>query len=162
MTRFYADTDPDIGRPLSEPTSQLAYFLSFAVAERYGAQHELAKAANLVKIRHKIDMNPLLNFVDRNVEGPQERRAFAETSWQDPERLAQSIRATLDAIETDEKVEAYLADYPEVVPKLEELWEICLSALEAGSQVRLSFDLEAGRLKEPLVFGDEPQNGNGI
>jgi hypothetical protein len=161
MTRFYAETDPDIGHGLNEPTDQLAYFLSFAVAERYGAQHDLAKAANLVKIRHKVDMNPLLNFVDRQVEGPQERRAFEETSWQDPERLAQSIRATLEAIEGDEKAAAYLGEYLDVVPKLEELWELCLSAMEVGAQVRLSFDLEAEGLKQPIVFGDEAQSDNG-
>jgi hypothetical protein len=158
MTRFYAETDLEIGLALTEPTDQLAYFLSFAVAERYGAQHDLARAANLIKIRHKVDMNPLLNFVDRNVEGPQERKAFTETSWQDPERLARTIRATLDAIADDEKVAAYLSDYSEVVPKLEELWELCLSALEGGCRVRLSFDLEAEGLKTPEVFGEEATN----
>jgi hypothetical protein len=162
MTRFYAETNPDIGQSLSEPTDQLAYFLSFAVAERYGAQHHLAKAANLIKIRHKVDMNPLLNFVDRQVEGPQERRAFEETSWQDPERLAKSIRSTLDAMEADARVSDYLVQYPEVVAKLEELWEVCLAAMEAGAQVRLSFDLEAEGLKTPQVFGGETKSGNGV
>ena len=162
MTRFYAETHPDIGQELREPTDQLAYFLSFAVAERYGAQHDLAKAANLIKIRHKVDMNPLLNFVDRQVEGPQERKAFEETSWQEPERLARSIRATLDAIEADAKVASYLAGYSQVVPKLEELWELCLAAMESGAEVRLSFDLESEGLKEPLVFGEESRSGNGV
>ncbi|MEX2237873.1 MAG: hypothetical protein WEB00_10095 [Dehalococcoidia bacterium] len=154
MTRFYAETDPAIGDRLTEPTDQLAYFLSFAVAERYGAQHDLARAANLIKIRHKVDMNTLLNFIDRNVETAQELEAFQNAAWQEPEPLANTVRSVIDVIGSDEKVAALLEPYPQVVPSLEELFEICLSAMENGALVRLSFDLEPPELKEPQVFGD--------
>jgi hypothetical protein len=162
MTRFYVDTDADEPYPvgLNEPTDQLTYFLSFAVAERYGAQHELSKAANLIKIKHRVDMNPILNFVDRNVEGPQERLAFERTSWQDPERLANCVRAVIEAIGADEKVRGYLAGYAEIVPRLEELFEVCLWAMENGARVRLSFEMEAGPLKEPVVIPDETGGGS--
>lgn len=158
VTRFYAETDTDdADRGLTEPTDQLAYFLSFAVAERYGAQHELSRAANLIKIQHRVDMNPLLNFVDRNVQAPQERQAFEVTSWQDPEKLANSVQGVLDVIRAEPKVREYLAGYEDIVPRLEELFEICLNALESGARIRLSFDLETGPLKQPLVFGEGDQ-----
>ena len=157
MTRFYIDTDSDEPCPfaLREPTDELTYFLSFAVAERYGAQHDLAKAANLIKIRHRVDMNPLLNFVDRRVETAQDRAAFERGAWQDPEPLAGCIQRVLSLLGSDEKIAAYLAEYPLVAPRLEDIFEVCLWAMEHGARVRLSFDLEAESLKTPLVVGDD-------
>ena len=45
-------------------TADIVYFISFAHTERYGADHPLAKAAAVIKRKHRISMAPLLTFAD--------------------------------------------------------------------------------------------------
>src|SRR5579885_3125014 len=72
------------------PTADLVYFLSFAVAERYGATHELSAVARVLRDRTPNDtLRPLLTFAEENPDDVEDR-ADMERIWQPAAPVAAS------------------------------------------------------------------------
>ena len=122
-------------------TAQLLYFLSFAAAERYGAQHELAQAAQILRHRFKISLSPLLNFTTAQAEDEDDHRDL-ERAWQDPAPLAEACRRVLEALWSGhQEISRALADYPEIAPRLAEMERIASWAAAEGCRIRLLYSL---------------------
>jgi hypothetical protein len=143
VPRLYFETDAGDPCPIDfgGPTDTLVAFLSFAFAARYGAQHDLTKLAMLLRGERKIDLAPLLTFADRNVEVDADQREL-DRVWQDAAPLADTIDAVIAAIEPpDRRIEALLADTPDLAPRLHELGDMARWAAARDARVRLTFEL---------------------
>lgn len=126
----------------SMDTASLVYFLSFAHAARYGSQHELTKAALLMRGgEHKLDLKPLLTFADRNAEEPMDRRDL-ERAWQDAGPLAECCRSVVASIDADSAIRELLAEFPTLRDLLAELSRIAAAAGQQGRRLRLTFALD--------------------
>src|SRR5438270_8208905 len=91
--------------------SELVYFLSFAYAGRFGAQHELSLLALTLQTNCGINLKPLLTFADREVEEAIDEETL-EAAWQEAATLAKSCFAVVDAVATgDEHLQALVKDY---------------------------------------------------
>ena len=144
MPAVIVETDPPIEPPpsLSSDSAPLVYFLSFAFAARYGAQHELTKASLLLRGGdHKIDLKPLLTFADRDAEDEADRREL-ERVWQDAAPLAECCRRVVEAIDGDPTVRDELRDFPALRDRIEELGRIAGQAAERGARIRLTYTME--------------------
>ena len=100
MPTLMIDLDPPGEPPIAfgDDTAPLVYFLSFAFAARYGAQHELTKASLLLRGgEHKIDLKPLLTFADRDADDPADQREL-ERVWQDAAPLAECCWRVVEAM----------------------------------------------------------------
>jgi hypothetical protein len=139
---FEIDSDEQCPIKFGGQTDVLVAFLSFGFAARYGAQHDLTKLAMLLRGERKIDLLPLLTFADRNAEEEADEREL-ERVWQAAAPLAETIDAVVAAIEPgdDERIEALLADTPELVTRLGELGAMARWAAEREARVRLTFEL---------------------
>jgi len=122
-------------------TAPLVYFLSFAFAARYGAQHELSLATGLLRDKHKIDIKPLLTFADHAAEDEADRREL-ERLWQEAAPLAESCRRIVEAIDADEAVREQLRDYQTLRDLIDELGRIASRATAEGRRVRLTFEMD--------------------
>ena len=143
MPKLIVEFDPPDEQPVAfgGDTAPLVYFLSFAFALRYGAQHELALAAGLLRDKHKIDLRPLLTFADRAAEDEADRREL-ERLWQDAAPLAESCRRVVEAIDADEAVRERLGDEPALRERIDELGRIASRATAEGRRVRLTFEMD--------------------
>lgn len=121
-------------------SADLVYFISFAHAERYGADHSLARAARVMKRRLRIDLSPLLRFADARTEDAAEARLL-ETIWQDPRPVARAALAAADAIDDNEDVRTLTSDFTELPLRLRELAAIALWAAQRGARIRLTYAL---------------------
>ena len=141
--RLYVEFDAAEACPLAfegDPAIVL-YFASWAFSLRFGAQHELAQAAQRIQQRHKVELRPLLRYADRAVEDEADRRELKRV-WQEPGPLAACCRAVADAIASgDEPLTALLEGYDDLAPRLGELAAMCDWAEAQGARGRLSFDL---------------------
>jgi hypothetical protein len=143
MPTLYVELDPPAESPsaFGGDTSPLVYFLSFAFAARYGAQHELTKAALLLRGgAHKIDLKPLLTFADRDADDPADQRELARV-WQDAAPLAECCRAVVEAIDADAAIQEQLVEFPTLRDRLDELARIASWAADRGAKVRLTFEM---------------------
>ena len=123
-------------------TATLVYFLSFAFAARYGAQHALTKAALLLRGGdHKLDLKPLLTFADRDAEEPLDQRDL-ERAWQDAAPLAECCRLVVAAIDADEAIREQLVDFPTLRDRIEDLARIAQWAAERGQRLRLTYTMD--------------------
>jgi len=141
MPAVIVETDPPIEPPpsLSSDSAPLVYFLSFAFAARYGAQHELTKASMLLRTGdHKIDLKPLLTFADREVENEADR-AELERVWQDAGPLAECCRRVVAAIDADASVREQLAEFPALRGLIDELGRIAADAAQRGARIRVTY-----------------------
>ena len=119
-------------------TSPLVYLMSFAVAERFGAQHELADAAALLKRQLKVNMGPLLRFGNAEPETPGDFDEL-ESLWQEAAPLAESASQTASALADNEKLREYTSDYPGLADRLQELARLATWAAERDAKVRLTY-----------------------
>lgn len=119
-------------------SADIVYFVSFVHSERYGADHPLSKAAAILKRRLKVNLAPLMNYADARTENAEEE-ALLERLWQDAAPLAESARATADAIESTPALRDLTSDLPELPDRLRELAEIASWAAERGATVRLTY-----------------------
>ena len=119
-------------------TADLVYFLSFAHAERYGADHPLAKASAIMKHRLGLKLRPLLKFGDARTEDPREEQLL-ETLWQDAEPLAESARLVADGVESTPELRELTAGFPELPERLRELAAMADWAAQRGAQIRLTY-----------------------
>ena len=144
MPTLYVELDPpaDLPSAFGGDTAPLVYFLSFAFAARYGAQHELTKASLLLRGgEHKIDLKPLLTFADRDTEDPADERELQRV-WQDAGPLAGCCRRVVEAIDTDPAIREQLRDFPTLRDRIEELGRMAAWASERGARVRLTYTME--------------------
>lgn len=121
-------------------TADLVYFMSFAHAERYGAEHALARAARILTRRLRIDLSPLLRFADARPEDPAEA-LLLETIWQDPEPVAQAALAAAQAIDGDDDLRTLTSAFPELPQRLQELAAIASWAAQQSARIRLTYAL---------------------
>jgi hypothetical protein len=143
MPALYVETDPSApaSTEFGGDTAPLVYFLSFAFAARYGAQHELTKAALLLRGgEHKIDLKPLLTFAEREAEDEADAREL-ERVWQDAGPLAECCRTVVDAIDADPAIREQLADFPTLRDRIEDLGRMASEAAQRGARIRLTFSL---------------------
>ena len=144
MPTLYVEFDPAGELPFAfgGDTAPLVYFLSFAFAARYGAQHELTKASLLLRGgEHKIDLKPLLTFADRDTEDPADERELARV-WQDAGPLAECCRRVVEAIDADPAIREQLGDFPTLRDRIEELGRMASWAAERGARIRLTYTME--------------------
>jgi hypothetical protein len=143
VSTLFFETDAAEPVPLTfgGPTDVLVYFLSLAFSTRYGAQHDLARLALLLRGEHKIDLEPLTTFADRDVEVEADAREL-ERVWQDAAPLASTLRAVLAALDAgDERIDGLLAGTPNLAARLRDLLAMAAWAEERRARVRLSFEL---------------------
>jgi len=142
MTMILVETTAQEPCPLDfrGDTAPLVYFMSFAAAERYGAQHELAQAAAILKRQMKIDLSPLLRFSSAEPEGPEDLDEL-ERLWQEPGPLAQTAAQAAEAIRLTPRLQELTADFPGLADRLQELAEIARWAAAQGARVRLTYIL---------------------
>ena len=144
MPTFFVELDPPAEPPVAfdGDTAPLVYFLSFAFAARYGAQHELTKASLLLRGgEYKIDLKPLLTFADRDVEDPADDRELQRV-WQDAGPLAECCRRVVEAIDADPAVRGQLRDFPTLRDRIEELGRMASWAAARGTRVRLTYAMD--------------------
>jgi hypothetical protein len=143
MSTLFVETDPPLadGPGFTGATDVLVYFLSLAFSTRYGAQHDLARLALVLRGTYKIDLEPLLTFADRDVEVEADARELARV-WQDAAPLAETLRKVNEALATgDEEIDAIVADAPGLRERLLDLQAMAEAAAARGARVRLSFEL---------------------
>lgn len=120
-------------------TADLVYFLSFAVAERYGSTHDLSVAARELRRQHGRDiLRPLLTFAEDNVADFEDRRDM-EQAWQEPAHVATAARAARDGIMASAALQKLTGEFPQLLPGLDELGRIAAWSAERGGHVRLLF-----------------------
>jgi hypothetical protein len=144
MPTLYVDLDPPAEPParLGGDTAPLVYFLSFAYAARFGAQHELARASELLRRgAHKIDLRPLLTFADHAADDPADEKEL-ERVWQEAAPLAECCRRVVEAIDADAAVREQLAEFPTLAGLIEELGRIAAEAAARGARVRLTYEMD--------------------
>jgi hypothetical protein len=143
MPALIIEFDPPGEPPLTfgGETAPLVYFLSFAFAARYGAQHELSIATGLLREKHKIDVKPLLTFAEHAAQDEADRQEL-ERLWQDAGPLTECCRRVVEAIDADAAIREQLGDFPALRDRIEELERIASWAAEQGRRVRLTYTME--------------------
>ena len=119
-------------------TADIVYFISFIAAERYGADHPLARAAAVLKRQLAINLSPLLNFADARTEDAGEE-ALLERLWQDAGTLAGCAESVATAIEGAPELRDLTSDFPELPLRLRELADIASWAAACGAKIRLTY-----------------------
>ena len=142
MSTLFFETDPaGEGPGFGGATDVLVYFLSLAFSTRYGAQHDLARLALVLRATYKIDLEPLLTFADRDIEVEADARELARV-WQDAGPLAETLRKVNEALASgDEEVDGIVAGAPGLRERLVDLQAMAEAAAARGARVRLSFEL---------------------
>lgn len=141
--RFFVEFETNEGCPFAfqnDPTVVL-FFVSWAFSAQYGGQHELARAAGILRERHGVDLQPLLRYADRNVESRADQLEL-ERSWQPAVELAACARAVAAGWEhPDEALAPLIAGYEHLAARLRELAAMCDWGASRNARVRMSFDL---------------------
>ncbi|HXG36110.1 MAG TPA: hypothetical protein VNL15_04005 [Dehalococcoidia bacterium] len=140
MTALLVETTANEPCPLDfqGDTAPLVYLMSFAVAERFGAQHELSEAAAILKRQLKINLAPLQKFGDAEPEGPADLQEL-EGLWQEPGPLAETANQVADALCSNPKLRRLTAGYPGLPDRLQELARIARWANERQARIRLTY-----------------------
>ncbi len=132
-----AGTAPEFGGP----TADLVYFLSFAVAERYGASHELSAVARVLRGRPPRDaLRPLLTFAEETPSDADDR-ADMDRIWQSAAGIADSAAWAAQEIRASPQLLSLIEGFPDLLPRLDDLARIAGWSAERGSEVRLLFRL---------------------
>jgi hypothetical protein len=143
MPRLFFETDSAEPLPcdFGGPSDVLVYFLSLVFATRYGSQHELSQLALQLRGAHKINLDPLAKFADRDVEEPADEREL-ERAWQDAAPLAETLARVVAALESpDDRARELTAGTPDLLDRLRDLHRMAAWAAERGARVRMSFEL---------------------
>ncbi len=145
MPTAYVEVDPPSAEApgLGGPSADLVYFLSLAYSARFGASHELALAANVLRNDLGIDLRPLLTFADRTVEEEMDAQAL-DHAWQDPAPLARCCEAVVAALDAgDERLKDARRDYPTLRERVAEVGSAARWASEHGRRVRITYELDS-------------------
>jgi hypothetical protein len=138
MARLIVETRPG-PCPLgfSGDTGDLVWFLSFAAVEQFGSQHELSRAAFLLRHKHKVRLRHLLNFAAADDDAEE-----LEHAWQPAAGLAEAATAAHTAMTSgDAEIETSIAEFPGLPVRMAELAAIAKWAAEQDGQVRLTYVL---------------------
>jgi hypothetical protein len=127
------------------PTADLVYFLSFAVAERFGSTHDLSGVARVLRSRatdqsRGDQLRPLLTFAEDTPEDPEERQDM-EKIWQPARPVAVAASWTAEEIRRSERLRDLAAAFPDLVPRLDDLAEIAAWSADRSAEIRLLFRL---------------------
>jgi hypothetical protein len=123
--------------------SDLVYFLSFAYAGRFGAQHELSLLALTLQTEFRVNLKPLLTFADREVEEDIDEETLT-AAWQEAAPLAACCEAAVAAIDTgDRRLAEPLQGYPGLRDRLAELGRTARWAKERGGRIRVTYSMAA-------------------
>ena len=121
--------------------SDLVYFLSFAYAGRFGAQHELSLLALTLQTDFGVNLKPLLTFADREVEEAIDEDTLT-AAWQEAGPLADCCHAVVAAIDSgDGRLAEPLRDYPNLRDRLAELRRTARWAAHAGARIRITYSM---------------------
>ncbi len=129
-------TPPEFGGP----TGDLVYFLSFAVAERYGATHELSGVARILRERSSRALRPLLTFAEDNAADAEDRDDM-ERIWQPAAPVAEAADWVANELRASPRLQELSAGFPDLLPRLDDLARIAAWSAERGSEIRLLFRL---------------------
>ena len=144
IAHVIVDNDPPLPDApcLQGDSSDLVYFLSWAFAARYGGSHELSLASLVLRGEFKIDLKPLLNFADREVEEDSDAEML-DKAWQEAAPLAECCKAIVSAFESgDRRLEDLQREYPALKNRIAELGSMARHAAENGSRIRVTYTLE--------------------
>jgi hypothetical protein len=144
VPRIILDFDPkQPAAPAFEgDTSELVFFLSWAFSQRYGANHELSQASQILRSEYKIDLVPLLTFADREVEDAQDADVL-ERSWQDAAPLAECCQHVVEVLRGgNSRLNELTSEYPNLAGNVEELGNIAAWTAEQGARIRVTYELE--------------------
>ena len=141
MTELRIETTAD-GSPPSfcGLTSDLVYFLSFAVAERYGATHELSGVAKILRGEMAPNLRALLTFAEDN-PGDAADLSDMEQIWQDAAPVAAAARWVASEIQASSVLLQLTQEFPRLVASLQELAGIADWTAARGGRVRMLFRL---------------------
>ena len=121
--------------------SPLVYFLSFAYAGRFGAQHELSLLAHALQTDHGINLKPLLTFADREIEEPIDEETL-EAAWQDAAPLAECCFAVVEAVDRGpEHLQAAVREHPGLLDRMAELGGIASGAARRRARIRVTYSM---------------------
>ena len=121
----------------SGDTADLVWFLSFAAVEQFGSQHELSRAAFLLRHKHKVRLRHLLNFVAADDDTEELERA-----WQSAAGLAEAAAAAHAALSSDDaEVQSSISEFPGLPARMAELAAIAEWTAERDGQIRLTYVL---------------------
>ena len=138
MARLIVDTRP-MPCPLafSGDSGDLVWFLSFAAVEQYGSQHELSKAATVLRYKHKLRLRPLVHFTAADDDAED-----LERHWQAAAPLAETAARVRQALEGDDpELRVYTQGFPHIAPLLADLEATARWAAEHGCEIRLTYEL---------------------
>jgi hypothetical protein len=122
-------------------SADLVYFLSWAYAGRFGASHEMAVAAEHIRHEHAVDLRPLLNFADHEVEDADDEELLEHT-WQEPSPLAACVDKVVAAFRSgDPALDEVQAEYPNLVTQLETLGRLARWAEATNARIRVTYEL---------------------
>jgi hypothetical protein len=142
LAELRVETTADGSPPaFSGPTGDLVYFLSFAVAERYGATHDLSGVAKILRQRPgSPDLRPLLTFAEDNASDAGDR-ADMEQIWQEAAPLAAVAHWVAREIERSRVLQQLTEGFPDLLASLHDLARIADWNAERGEKVRILFRL---------------------
>ncbi|MCK9486625.1 MAG: hypothetical protein M0R73_07980 [Dehalococcoidia bacterium] len=150
--RFFVEfsPEPEPASPVqfTDDPAIILFFISWAYSAEMGGTHELALAASHLRRQLKVDLKPVYQYADRNVDTPQDRMEL-ERSWQPAADLARAATEIAEHWEhPDDTLAPLIEGYQHLAPRLRELAAMCEWAVQhAGPEapavrVRMSFDLE--------------------
>ena len=119
-------------------SSDIVFFISFAYSERYGSDHDLARASSYLKRKLNIKLTPLLTFGDACVDDQEEASAL-ESLWQEAEGLAHCCHRVSEAITETSHLKDLTKEFPELPERLAELAEMADWAAVKLARVRLTY-----------------------
>lgn len=123
------------------PTADLVYFLSFAVAERYGATHDLSGVARILRERSRSNLlRPLLTFAEDNPDDAEDLGDM-ERIWQAAAPVAEAAAWTANELRNSSRLLALSAEFPELLPRLDDLARIAAWSADQAAEIRLLFRL---------------------
>jgi hypothetical protein len=143
LAELRIDTRADGEAPgFAGPTSDLVYFLSFAVAERFGSTHDLSGVARVLRSRameqsRGDQLRPLLNFAE---DDPDERQDM-ENMWQPARPVADAAAWTAEEVRGSKRLLELVAGFPELLPRLDDLTTIAAWSADRDAEIRLLFRL---------------------
>ena len=117
------------------------HFLSFAVAERYGATHDLSGVARILRAQSRHDaLRPLLTFAEDNPADADDRRDMDQI-WQDAAPVAEAARWAAAQIRGSKVLRQLVGEFPRLPDQLDDLARLADWSAERRARIRLLFRL---------------------
>jgi hypothetical protein len=122
-------------------SDELVHFLSFAVAERYGATHDLSGIARILRTQAGRDvLRPLLTFAEDNPADADDRRDMDQI-WQEAQPVAESAAWAATQLRASRVLQGLATGFPALAEQLDELARVARWSAERRARIRLLFRL---------------------